>query len=56
MKNTLRPQGDNPNKNKSYLIADSKIKRRLKIFDDNADAERLKTNLVNVINFSAQHP
>ena len=39
------------NKNKPFQIADSKIKRQLKIFDDNGDADKLVTNLANVINF-----
>ena len=39
------------NVNKSYPVADSKVERQVKIFDDDGDAERLITNLVNVIKF-----
>ena len=39
------------NKNKSYPIADSEVKRKLKIFDDNEDAKKLITNLANLIKF-----
>ena len=49
MKNTQLLRGDSANKNKSYKPADFKIKRQLKIFDDNGDAERLITKLATVI-------
>ena len=49
MKNTQLLQGDNHNKKKTYQTADSKIKRPLRIFDYNADAERLITNLANIM-------
>ena len=56
LKNTQLFRGDIPNKKTFYQIADSKIKRKLKIFDDNVDAEKFTTNLVNVIKFWAQLP
>ena len=37
MKNTQLLLGNNPNQKKSDQIADSKIKRPLKMFDDNGD-------------------
>ena len=39
------------NKKKSYPVADSKVKRQLKIFDDDEYAEKLITNVANVIKF-----
>ena len=49
MKNTQLIWGDNPNKKNSYQTVDCKIKRQLKIFDADVDAERLITSVAKVI-------
>ena len=51
MKNTQLLRDENPNKKKSYLFADSKIKHQLKTIDYNGDGERLTTDLPSVIQF-----
>ena len=51
IKNALLLRGNNPNKNNSYQIVESKNKRQLKIFMLNGDVERLITNLVDLIKF-----
>ena len=51
MINTQLLLGNFPNKKKSYKKANSKIKRQLKIFDDNGDAEQLIRNVANMIRF-----
>ena len=51
MKNAQLFRGDVSNKKKPYQITDSEVKRQLKIFDDNGDAEKLIINLANVIKF-----
>ena len=49
MKNTQLLSDDNSNEKDSYKIMGCKIKRQLKILDDDVDAKRLITNLANVI-------
>ena len=56
IKNTQLLRSDISNKKKPYQIADSKVKRQLKIFDGNEDGEKLITNLANMIKFRAQLP
>ena len=51
MKNTQLLHGDNYDKKKTFRIADSKFKREMKIIDHNGDAEKLISNLANVIKF-----
>ena len=56
MKNTQLLSGDTSTQKKPYQTTDSKVKRQLKTLDVNGDAEKLITNLANVIKFCAQLP
>ena len=44
------------NKKVLYQIAASKVRRQLKLFDDNVDAEKFITKLANVIKFWTELP